>query len=101
MAQTGDIRFQVEFMPISMAEKIRAEDETDWPGDHMQTETVADFSIAAKLALLRAQGDYFGASVIREMHCTDGKHDWWDQEAYWEVTPEMHVDDIDPKRPDT
>lgn len=98
--EKGDVIFEVQYCPKAHGDKIRAEDETDWPGDHMRAQSFTDFRKAEAFAIERAADDWFGCASVRRNECENPKYDWWDQTGFWEVMPESKPGDLDLENPD-
>ncbi len=70
MAETGDIRFEVDV----------AKGHDDYEYHHFPT-----FAAASDFAVSGAPTDFFGICAIRRQTCTSGKYGWWEHDRHWEV----------------
>lgn len=98
MAQTGDIKYFVEFCPAEYGQALH--DDGEWPGDHMKNGVTLDFRVAERAAIKAAKNDYFGCASITRYQCENPKYDWWEQTGFWEVMPDASEGDLDPDHPD-
>ncbi len=80
MAQTGDIRFEINWVDGKGMDA--AGDDRD-PADHTYTRRYRTFDQAAQNAFKVADADYYGAVQIARITCTSAKYNWWECDRHW------------------